>query len=262
MNVITAYQTKNDCYKTAQKMTPKGIVVHSTGANNTSLSRYVDAPEIVGVNKYGNHWNRSGVSKMVHGFIGKDKNGKVAVINTLPYNYCCWGCGKGKNGSYNYSPAYIQFEVCEDNLKSAEYFNSAIGAAIQYCADLCKKYNIPLDKVVSHKEAHTQGYASNHRDIDHWLGKFGKDMNWFREQVRAAMYPTPVVVTPKPTLSVGDIVMLTPNATVYGKPKHFSSWVYGRRLYVRQIDGERVVVSTYKIGAVTGAVHISHLKKV
>lgn len=44
MNIITAYATKNDCYKAARKMKPAGIVVHSTGANNPYLKRYVDAP--------------------------------------------------------------------------------------------------------------------------------------------------------------------------------------------------------------------------
>lgn len=63
-------------------------------------------------------------------------------------------------------------------------------------------------------------------------------------------------------LTVGDRVMLTANATVYGKTKRFSSWVYNRVLYVRQINGERIVVSTVKTGAVTGAVHINHIKKV
>ncbi len=55
MNIITAYATKNDCYKAARKMKPAGIVVHSTGANNPYLKRYVDAPDEVGVNQYGNH---------------------------------------------------------------------------------------------------------------------------------------------------------------------------------------------------------------
>ena len=33
--------TKNNCYKKGQKINPKGIVVHSTGANNPNLKRYV-----------------------------------------------------------------------------------------------------------------------------------------------------------------------------------------------------------------------------
>ena len=34
MEIKKCFLTQNDCYKTAQKITPKGIVVHSTGANN------------------------------------------------------------------------------------------------------------------------------------------------------------------------------------------------------------------------------------
>jgi N-acetylmuramoyl-L-alanine amidase len=44
MNIITAYATKNDCYVIKQPMTPVGIVLHSTGANNPHLKRYVDCP--------------------------------------------------------------------------------------------------------------------------------------------------------------------------------------------------------------------------
>lgn len=186
MRLFTAYQKKNKCYTTAQKMPkgkPEGIVVHSTGANNPNLKRYVDAPEEVGKNAYGNHWNKPTKKKMVHAFIGYDINKTVAVANTLPYDICCWGCGSGSKGSYNYDPAYIQFEICEDNLTNQEYFDDAFESAIEYCAYLCKKFSIPVTKIVSHKEANKLGYASAHTDCDHWLAKHGKNMDWFREQV-------------------------------------------------------------------------------
>lgn len=182
MKLITAYQTKNPCYTAAQKMTPAGIVVHSTGANNPYLKRYVYAPDELGKNLYGNHWNRN-VKKMVHAFIGYDKNKSVTVVNTLPYDFCAWGVGNGVNGSYNYSPAYIQFEICEDGLTDETYFDDAFSAAAEYCAFLCKTYNIPVSRIVSHKEAARQGYASNHSDCDNWLVKHGKTMDWFRDQV-------------------------------------------------------------------------------
>jgi hypothetical protein len=35
--------------------------------------------------------------------------------------------------------------------------------------------------------------------------------------------------------------------------------VYKSTLYVRQIDGDRIVVSVLKIGAITGAVNKKHL---
>ena len=64
------------------------------------------------------------------------------------------------------------------------------------------------------------------------------------------------------TLKVGDMVRLEPEATVYGKATKFSGWVYNTDLYVRQISGDRIVISTLKTGAVTGAVDVKYLVKV
>lgn len=185
--------TKNDCYKKATKITPKGIVVHSTGANNPNLKRYVQPDDgILGDNKNNNDWNRSGVSKCVHAFIGKDKNGDVQVYQTLPFNYASWGVGKGKKGSYNYNPTgYIQFEICEDGLNDEKYFNKAFNLAIEFCAYLCKEYNLSVDNIVSHNEAYKRGYGSNHGDCDHWLKKFNKNMDWFRNEVKSKINGTP-----------------------------------------------------------------------
>lgn len=176
--------TKNDCYKKGTKIIPKGIIVHSTGANNPTLKRYVQPDDgILGKNTNNNHWNRSGLSVCVHAFIGKDKDGNVRVYQTLPFDIACWGVGNGSKGSYNYKPAYIQFEICEDNLTNEDYFNKVFSLAAEFCAYLCKEYNISLDNVISHHEAHLRGYGSNHGDCDHWLKKFNKDMNWFRSEV-------------------------------------------------------------------------------
>lgn len=198
--------TKNDCYKKAQKITPDRIVVHSTGANNTSLKRYVQPDDgLLGKNHYNNHWNKAKVSKCVHAFIGKDKNKEVQVYQTLPFNYAAWGVGKGKKGSYNYinGKGAIQFEICEDNLKDKAYFDTAFGLAIEFCAYLCKKYNISVKNVISHHEAHVKGYASNHGDCDHWLKKHGKDMDWFRSEVEKKLKKTTETSTEKETTPVG-----------------------------------------------------------
>lgn len=64
------------------------------------------------------------------------------------------------------------------------------------------------------------------------------------------------------TLSVGDKVKLANNAPVYGGSTKFQSWVYTATLYVREISGNRVVISTLKTGAVTGAVDKKYLTKV
>lgn len=188
MEIIQCYQTKNPCYRKGTPMKPVGIVVHSTGANNPHLCRYVDCPERLGVNRYGNHWNRPEAATLVHGAIGLDKEGFVTVVNTLPYTMAAWGVGKGSRGSYNYDPTgHIQFEMCEDDLTDPSYFDQVMGTAVAYCARLCREYGLAAESVVSHKEAHAQGYASNHGDPENWMGRFGMTMEDFRARVRAKL---------------------------------------------------------------------------
>jgi N-acetylmuramoyl-L-alanine amidase len=188
MEIIQCYQTKNPCYRKGTPMKPVGIVVHSTGANNPHLCRYVDCPERLGVNRYGNHWNRPEAATLVHGAIGLDKEGFVTVVNTLPYTMAAWGVGKGSRGSYNYDPTgHIQFEMCEDDLTDPSYFDQVMGTAVAYCARLCREYGLAAESVVSHKEAHALGYASNHGDPENWMGRFGMTMKDFRARVRAKL---------------------------------------------------------------------------
>ncbi len=97
MEIVKYYQTNNPCYQAGRKITPYGIVVHSTGANNPNLKRYVGPDDgILGENKYGNHWNKPDANKCVHAFIGRVADGTVKIYQTLPWDYRCWGVG-----SYN-----------------------------------------------------------------------------------------------------------------------------------------------------------------
>lgn len=64
------------------------------------------------------------------------------------------------------------------------------------------------------------------------------------------------------SFAVGDRVKMDKAATVYGTMRKFSSWVYATKLYVRGVDGSRIIVSTLKTGAVTGGVDKKYLKKV
>ena len=72
-------------------------------------------------------------------------------------------------------------------MNNEKYFNEAFDCAAEFCAYLCQKYDWTVDKICSHKEAHTAGYASNHGDPENWLVKFSKDMNWFRKKVQAIL---------------------------------------------------------------------------
>ena len=182
-----AYAKNNLCYKAARTMptgSPAGIIIHSTGANNPNLKRYVNAPEICGENPYRNYFDRPDSNVCPHAVIGKDKNGEVKAAKLIPWNVCCWGCGSGSKGSYNYSPAYIQIEIAEDALNDRAYFEEAFGLAADLCQRLMKNYpTIKPGNIISHKEACARGYASNHGDPENWLARFGKNMDWFRSQV-------------------------------------------------------------------------------
>lgn len=197
MNMLKCLLTNNGCYKEAKRMTPVGIIIHSTGCNNPNLRRYVQPDDgIIGYNIYQNDWNHPETDVCVHGFVGKTQKGDVRFVQTLPWNFQCWGCGSGWRGSYN--RGYIQIEVCEDDLTNEKYFEKAFAVAMEVTRYLMKQYNISINNVISHKEAHDRGYASDHVDCNHWLAKFGKDMEWFRQQVKKGLTTTS---TKKPTTS-------------------------------------------------------------
>ena len=203
------YLTHNDCYwnpkyRSAIKGNPTGIVVHDTGAGNPWLKRYIQArsdnPNMaainadLGKNTNNNHWNKSqsrGESNRwacVHAFIGKNAKGQIEVYETLPYNLCCWGVGDGSKGSFNYNPtARIQFEICDDGYQSEQYFNDCFNVAAEYCAYLCKKFNLAASSICNHKESYQMGYGGNHEDTNTWMRKFNKNMDWFRAKVQALL---------------------------------------------------------------------------
>lgn len=191
LDIFEAHIIKNECYITGTNKPPvkqAGIIVHSTGANNPYLKRYVDAPNEVGTNIYGNHWNQhrpDGRQVGVHAFIGRDEQGKIRIAEIMPDNIEAWAVGSGSKGSYNFTPfSHFQFEICEDDLTDEAYFHEVFDVAARYTALKCKQLRLTAGTVVSHAEAHRLGYGGNHGDPEHWLKRYGKDMDWFRDKVK------------------------------------------------------------------------------
>ena len=197
ITILKAHQTKNRCYQQGKKVTHTGILVHSTGAVNRNLKRYVDAPDRLGKNQYNNHWNSEKADKAVHAFIGYDKDEKIIVVETLPLTISCWGSGSGKNGSCNRTN--IQFEICQGSDTDAAYYKAAISVAEKYCAHLCEERGWTADDIISHKEAAEAGKASNHGDPDSWMRKFGDSMDAFRARVASLLGETVAVKAPEKT---------------------------------------------------------------
>lgn len=213
MNLLKCILTENRCYTSAQVVAPCGVMVHSTGANNPTLRRYVqpskDDPnyeqlmELLGKNRYDNDWNcpTPGGSKVcVHGFIGKLADDTVAAVQTLPWDIVGWHSGyASKRSTTNANKlGYIGFEICEDDLCDPNYFAEIYQTAVDLTAYLCRLYGFdPQGKnqygypfITCHREGFDLGIAYCHADVLHWFPKYGKSMDTFRADVAAAMENT------------------------------------------------------------------------
>lgn len=204
MKLIRCLLTENDCYRTKRTIKPKGVMVHSTGADNPNLRRYVQPVKggdgdyaallaQLGVNRNGNHWNRPGLDVCVHGFIGRLADGSIASVQTLPWNHRGWHAGTGTSGG-SANNTHISFEICEDDLADPAYFKKVYREAVELTALLCKEYGLnPLADgvVICHSEGYRRGIASGHADVEHWFPRHGKSMDDFRRDVAAALAPKP-----------------------------------------------------------------------
>ncbi len=191
MKLVENILTRNPCYTAGRKITVKGLMLHSVGCPQPKASVFI------------NSWNSlSHASSCVHGFIdGNDGT----VYQTLPWNHRGWHCGSGNKGSGNNT--HIGVEMCEpacikytagsnftcSNLAEAKAVaKRTYEAAVELFAMLCRKYSLnPLvdGVIISHREGHSRGIASNHGDPEHlWtqLG-LGYTMDGFRKAVKVAM---------------------------------------------------------------------------
>ena len=204
MKLIRCLLTENDCYRTKRAIKPKGVMVHSTGADNPNLRRYVQPVKggdgdyaallaQLGQNRNGNHWNRPGLDVCVHGFIGKLADGSIASVQTLPWNHRGWHAGTGTSGG-SANNTHISFEICEDALTDPAYFKTVYREAVELTALLCKEYGLNAladGVVICHSEGYRRGIASGHADVEHWFPRHGKSMDDFRRDVAAALAPKP-----------------------------------------------------------------------
>lgn len=224
---LLCLQMDSTCFKNTSPMIVKGVLWHSTGANNPTIKRYVqpsdDAPDrqemlnIIGVNQYGNDWNHIYLEAGLNAFIGKLADGTVATVQTMPWDWAPWGCGVAYKNGPSCNSHWIQFEICEDGLNDENYFNEVYKEACELTAYLCDMFNIDpygtvefagktVPTILCHKDSHTLGLGCNHSDVMHWFPKFGKSMETARADVaklletrRVVAEPAPAPVEPEPT---------------------------------------------------------------
>ena len=191
MKLVQSILTKNPCYTAGRKITVKGLMLHSVGCPQLKASVFI------------NSWNNPSYNNAcVHGFIdGNDGT----VYQTLPWNHRGWHCGSGSKGSGNNShigvemcePACIKYTsgsnfTCSDKATARAVAKRTYEAAVELFAMLCKQYNLNPTAdgvIISHREGHSRGIASNHGDPEHlWNGLgMGYTMDGFRKAVKAKM---------------------------------------------------------------------------
>lgn len=228
---LECMMTQSTCYKGTSTMTVKGVLWHSTGANNPNLRRYVQPDDsaanraellaLLGTNGNRNDWNHINRQAGLNCWIGKLADGTVTTVQTMPWNYRPWGCGSGNKGSCN--NGWIQFEICEDGLNDATYFNKVYKEACEITAYLCKMFNIDpngtvnmngvsVPTILCHADSHALGLGSNHGDVNHWFPKFGKSMATARADVAALMKTSGSVAPTQPTNPTTPTIPSTPSA--------------------------------------------------
>ena len=186
MKIIKNYLTNNPCYKrnlrktdsrdvAFQKNGPKGLMLHSVGTPQPSAKVFISK------------WNKPTYTRAcVHGFIdGNDGT----VYQTLPWNYRGWHAGMHPRTKKTANDSLIGVEMCEpsqiryvsgskfvclDKAAAAASAKRTYQAAVELFAHLCKTYGLDPTKdgvIISHKEGHERGVASNHGDPEHlWRG--------------------------------------------------------------------------------------------
>lgn len=260
---LVCMQTNSTCYKGTREMKVLGVLWHSTGANNKTLKRYVQPSDnasdraemlkLLGTNLFKNDWNHITRQAGLNAWIGTLADGTVATVQTMPWDYRPWGCGSGSKGSCN--NGFIQFEICEDNLKDESYFNQVYKEACELTAYLCEMFDIDphgtvtvggvqCPTILCHQDSYKLGLGSNHSDINHWFPTYGKNMETVRDDVAALMKPaasTAKPTTTTATFKAGDVVQIT--GTTYYNGKTVPNWVRQKTWVVSTVAGDRVVVN-------------------
>lgn len=275
-------QTQSTWYRGTRTQTPVGVLWHSTGANNPTLKRYVQPSDnasdkqywlnLLGKNQYGNDWNHIEHKAGVNFWIGKLADGTVTSIQTAPLNYRAWGCGSGSKGSCN--NGWLQFEICEDALNDATYFNKVYQEALEITAYVCKIYNIDpygtskcgstyVPNITCHIESHNYGCGSNHGDVLHWFPKFGKNMQTIRDDVAKLLKESGSNIDVSDTIKVGDLVSIKSGAVWYTGGT-VPSWVRNINWYVKELSGNRAVIDKSEDGknSINSPIDTKYLTKV
>ena len=196
MELIQRYLTKNPCYSSNvnridsryasfQDRGPSGLMLHSVGCAQSSAEVFVK------------RWDDpSRKDVCVHAFV----DGATGIVwQTLPWSFRAWHCGGSGNNTHigvelceskfiRYTSG-VRFEVTAEAKARADC-SRTYRAAVELFARLCKTYGLdPKTAILSHREGHRAGIASDHGDPEHYWSGLGMPytMEGFRRDVAAIL---------------------------------------------------------------------------
>lgn len=186
MNIIRSITTNNPCYQTGQTITVKGLMLHSVGTPQPSARYFVEM------------WDSGKYEIGVHGVIDGNTGD---IYQCLPWNHYGWHAGGSANGTHvgveMCEPACIEYTsgpyfTCSDVPTARTVAQRTYESAVELFAHLCTMYSLnPMSDgvIISHKEGHARGVASNHGDPEHLWQGLGMDytMDTFRKAVLQRM---------------------------------------------------------------------------
>ncbi len=199
LDIKQALCAENPCYKLDQPLAVRGLMLHSVGCPQPDAMVFI------------RQFNRPDFKRAcVHAFIDANTGD---IYQTLPWEMRGWHAGGAANGSHigveMCEPPNIRYRGvgsafdCADPKAAAEYVTRTYNSAVRLFAWLCRRFALyPADPkvIISHREGHAAGVASNHGDPEHlWQGLgLPYTMDGFRRDITALLSaPTPYPETLK-----------------------------------------------------------------
>lgn len=166
-------------------------------------------------------------------------------------NYAMMGVVAAESKGESFATPQIGIRAQIQHLKAYANSDPLVGECVDPRFKYVARGSAPYVEWLGMKEnPQGKGWASS--------AGYGKKILDVLKAVREMAVEEPV----KDELVVGDLVTMQKGAPVYGQTREFQSWVYNKKLYVRAISGDRITVSIYRTGAITGNVDKKYLTKV
>ena len=219
-NLVPLWNYSKKC---PHSMKPTRIVVHNTG-NDASAENEIA-------------YMRRNTNEVSFHYAVDDKE----VVQGIKETRNSWNAGDGSNGKGNREG--IAIEICYSKSGGSK-FTKAEQNAVELIVDILKRYGWGIEKVTKHQDY--SGKYCPHRTLDNGWERFLK------------MIEKKLGAKPKKKAAIkkGSTVKVNKGAKTY-EGKALANFVYNRKHKVKQVDGNRVVI-TY-LGVVVCAVKSSDL---